>query len=257
MTGLTTFPGTAPRETSATPSDHSATTSDASGARRNMSDAALLLKTATFAAEKHRNQRRKNTEASPYINHPLAVANILSNYGVDHLPTLMAAILHDTVEDTDTTLQEIATLFGDDVASIVEECTDPPNTPVQIRKQLQVDTAPTKSREAQRVKLGDKLHNLYSIREDAPVGWTPRRCQEYFIWARKVTSSCYQALPLIEIAFNDLYENKHFVLNGKIYKCHPDLGEDIVSEEEMVELKRFMGIQKKRKRDGTASPIYY
>jgi (p)ppGpp synthase/HD superfamily hydrolase len=55
-----------------------------------------------------------------FVSFAQAVANILTNYGVDHLPTLMAAILHDTVEDTDTTLQEIASLFGDDVASIVE-----------------------------------------------------------------------------------------------------------------------------------------
>ncbi|KAJ9122355.1 hypothetical protein QFC22_001777 [Naganishia vaughanmartiniae] len=237
----------------------SATTSE-SELGRTMLDAALVLKTAHFAAE--------------------AVANILSTYGVTYLPTLMAAMLHDTVEDTDTTLEEIAREFGEEVANIVEasptssrlsgyqpkltspfhcclqECTDPPNTPYLIRKQLQIDTAPRKSREAQQVKLADKMHNLRSIREDPPVGWTARRCQEYFIWARKVTSSCYPALPQIEMAFDDLYENQHFVMSGKIYKCHPDVGKDVVSEAEMVELKQFMSVQKKRKRNG-AAPIYY
>lgn len=93
--------------------------------------------------------------------------------------------------------------------------------------------------------------------DDSDLGFWLTRSSIFSVWARKVTSSCYQALPLIEIAFNDLYENKHFVLNGKIYKCHPDVGKDVVSEEEMVELKQFMGIQKKRKRNGAASPIYY
>ncbi|KAJ9100570.1 hypothetical protein QFC21_003614 [Naganishia friedmannii] len=214
----------------------SATTSE-SDLTQTMSHAAIILKTASFAAE--------------------AVANILSTYGVTYLPTLMAAILHDTVEDTDTALEEIAREFGEEVANIVEECTDPPDTSYQMRKQLQIETARYKSREAQQVKLADKMHNLKSIREDPPVGWTARRCQEYFIWARNVTISCYQALPLIEIAFDDMYENQHFVLNGKIYKCHPDVGKDVVSEAEMVELKQFMCVQKKRKRSGPASSIYY
>jgi (p)ppGpp synthase/HD superfamily hydrolase len=137
------------------------------------------------------------------------VANILSVYGVTHLPTLQAAVLHDTVEDTDTTEEEISAEFGEEVARIVsvsyccflpriraayrspltvvasrlrdsQECTDPPGLGARARKDLQVTTAPKKSKEAQQVKLADKLHNLRSILEDPPVGWTAQRCQDYF-----------------------------------------------------------------------------
>ena len=134
-----------------------------------------------------------------------------------HLPTLQAAILHDTVEDTDTDLDELVSEFGEEVARIVsvrlgvlpgfavgcislpdclfpllvqQECSDPPGLSSRESKALQVRTAPFKSREPQQVKLGDKLHNLRSIMEDPPVGWTPKRCQEYF------RERCFPLLPL-------------------------------------------------------------
>lgn len=154
--------------------------SSSTGGRDAVKDVAILLKTMEFASRKHEHQRRKNTDSTPYINHPLGVAHILSSYGVTHLPTLQAAILHDTVEDTDTSLEEISEEFGEEVARIVKECTDPAYTSSKDRKALQVKTASGKSKEARQVKLGDKLHNLRSIREDPPVGWTPKRCQEYF-----------------------------------------------------------------------------
>src|SRR5579883_3142358 len=103
-----------------------------------MSNITLLLKTVAFAAEKHVNQRRKNATKSPYINHPIGVANILSEAGVTDLVTLQGALLHDTVEDTNTTFEEIERTFGKEVCNVVRDVTDDKSLPKEQRKMLQV-----------------------------------------------------------------------------------------------------------------------
>src|SRR5207248_6449319 len=117
---------------------------------------ALLLKALAFAAHKHRDQRRKDAEASPYINHPIALADVLVNEGgVTDVDVLCAALLHDTVEDTATTQQELTDAFGSRIARIVAEVTDDKDLPKQERKRLQIEHAPHISREAKLVKLAD------------------------------------------------------------------------------------------------------
>ena len=92
------------------------------------SELARLLDAVAFSADRHRNQRRKDAEASPYINHPIALARLIAaDGGVTDVEVLMAAILHDTVEDTNTSLQELRDRFGDRVAGIVSEVTDDKN----------------------------------------------------------------------------------------------------------------------------------
>ena len=120
----------------------------------------MFVRAASFAAYKHRNQRRKNSAAEPYINHPLSVAARLSSAGVTDAVALVGAVLHDTVEDTDTTLEEVRTLFGDAVAQVVAEVTDNKQLPKAERKRLQVERAHQKSPQAKLIKLGDKLDNL-------------------------------------------------------------------------------------------------
>jgi len=155
-----------------------------------MSSAELLF-CIDFSAKKHKDQRRSDPEETPYINHPVGVAHSLANEGhVEDLNVLKAAILHDTVEDTDTTIEEIEKVFGRHVASIVAEVTDNKNLPKQERKRLQVVNAPKKSREAKLVKLADKLYNLRDLDRVAPVGWTKERVQEYFQWSAKVVKGC-------------------------------------------------------------------
>ncbi|XP_054926863.2 guanosine-3',5'-bis(diphosphate) 3'-pyrophosphohydrolase MESH1 isoform X1 [Dermacentor andersoni] len=149
--------------------------------------AKALIETVNFAAVKHRKQRRKDEDATPYINHPIGVARILTHEAnVYDIPTLQAAILHDTVEDTDTTFEEIERNFGSKVRSIVEEVTDDKSLPKQVRKQLQIEHASGCSREAKLVKLADKLYNLRDLQRCTPVGWSRSRVQEYFGWAEKV-----------------------------------------------------------------------
>jgi guanosine-3',5'-bis(diphosphate) 3'-pyrophosphohydrolase len=124
----------------------------------------LLLRALAFAADRHRGQRRKDVDASPYINHPIAVAQALAEIGgVVDAATLVAALLHDTVEDTDTTLDEIEAWFGAEVRGLVAEVTDDKSLPKQRRKELQVEHAPHRSPKARLVKIADKLANLRDV----------------------------------------------------------------------------------------------
>ena len=146
-----------------------------------------LLEAITFAAAKHRNQRRKDAEASPYINHPLQLAHVLATEGdVTDLKTLMAAVLHDTVEDTETSYDELRERFGQKVANVVMEVTDDKSLPKAERKQRQVEHAPHMSKRAALVKLADKTCNLRDVARSPPTGWTLKRKQEYFDWAKQV-----------------------------------------------------------------------
>lgn len=146
-----------------------------------------LLQAMKFAAEKHANQRRKNPDATPYINHPIEVAEILASVGgIEDEEVLAAAVLHDTVEDTSTTFGEIEGLFGSRIARIVKECTDDRSLEKAERKRLQIVHAPGKSPEAKCVKIADKTCNLASVLADPPKGWSVERQREYFGWAEKV-----------------------------------------------------------------------
>ena len=172
-----------------------------------------VVKAADFAANKHKDQRRKNKSATPYINHPIGVANILTSEGKITDPiVIQAALLHDTVEDTDTTIEEIGDVFGDKIKQIVAEVTDDKNLPKQTRKQIQIDTAHKKSPEAKLVKLADKLHNLRSLDsvEGVPVGWEEKRINEYFIWAFNVVKGLRGTNAMMEKELDKLFQ-KHGV----------------------------------------------
>lgn len=149
----------------------------------------LLLKAISFSAEKHRNQRRKNTEKSPYINHPIDVTNTLWTIGnVRDVSILIAAILHDTIEDTDTQPAEISQMFGEEVLSLVLEVTDDKSLPKQRRKQLQVETAPHKSTGAKLIKLADKCNNVRELIVSPPETWSLERRREYLLWTERVVA---------------------------------------------------------------------
>ena len=168
-----------------------------------------VLRAAAFAAERHRDQRRKGKDASPYINHPLALANLLAHDCGERDPTLLiAALLHDTVEDTGTTLAEIELLFGADVAAIVREVTDDKSLPKDERKRLQVEHAAHISRAAQLVKLADKICNLRDLAGSPPGDWTRQRLREYFDWAKAVVDRMRGVHPQLEELFDREYLRK-------------------------------------------------
>ncbi|MCU0721817.1 MAG: HD domain-containing protein [Pirellula sp.] len=146
-----------------------------------------ILHAMKFAAEKHTRQRRKNADATPYINHPIEVAEHLARVGnISDEDVLIAALLHDTIEDTNTTFDEIERHFGTRVANIVMECTDDKSLEKAERKHLQILNAPKKSAEAKCVKIADKTCNLASIIVDPPSGWSVQRQLDYFVWAEQV-----------------------------------------------------------------------
>ena len=173
---------------------------------------ALLLKALAFAAHKHRDQRRKDAEASPYINHPIALADVLVNEGgVTDEEVLCAALLHDTVEDTDTTPQELAEAFGPRIARIVAEVTDDQELPKAERKRLQVEHAATISREAKLVKLADKICNVRDIVTRPPAKWDLQRRREYFEWAKEVVDRLRGTNARLESAFDAAYEKSRIL----------------------------------------------
>ncbi|KAG5270176.1 hypothetical protein AALO_G00189630 [Alosa alosa] len=173
------------------------------------SDAVILLETVNFAADKHRNQRRKDHEETPYINHPIGVARILSHEGgITDIVVLQAALLHDTVEDTDTTIDELESIFGPTVARIVQEVTDDKSLPKQERKRLQVEHAPHCSQQAKLVKLADKLYNLRDLNRCTPKGWTAERVQEYFEWAVKVVKGLRGTNSALEDLLDQLFRER-------------------------------------------------
>lgn len=152
-------------------------------------DAARLLEAASFAAFKHRDQRRKDVDATPYINHPLDVARILTDAGVDDTDVLMAAILHDTIEDTETIAEELTEHFGERVCGLVLELTDDKKLDKLERKRLQVLKAPSKSDGAKMVKMADKIANLRDMKTP-PVGWDEARVGAYIQFAEMVAGGC-------------------------------------------------------------------
>jgi guanosine-3',5'-bis(diphosphate) 3'-pyrophosphohydrolase len=168
-----------------------------------------LLSAIAFAADKHRDQRRKDASASPYINHPIALANVLANEaGIEDERVLIAAILHDTIEDTETTEQELIRLFGQEITAIVLEVTDDKALPKAERKRLQIEHAPDISRRAKLVKLADKICNLRDIATTQPVDWSVERKREYFDWAKSVVDGLRGVNPGLEHIFDDAYTAK-------------------------------------------------
>ncbi|MBS0394072.1 MAG: bifunctional (p)ppGpp synthetase/guanosine-3',5'-bis(diphosphate) 3'-pyrophosphohydrolase [Proteobacteria bacterium] len=169
----------------------------------------LVLLAAEFAARKHRSQRRKDRDATPYINHPLAVARLLWEEGAVHDPVVIAAaLLHDTIEDTRTTRRELEKHFGRSVAAIVVEVTDNKRLHKQTRKRLQIEHAPHLSRQAKLVKLADKTCNLRDVAASPPAGWGLARKREYFDWAAQVVAGLRGSNARMEKAFDRAYRKR-------------------------------------------------
>ncbi len=171
-------------------------------------DLALLLRAATFSAERHRHQSRKGDDPSPYINHPLEVASILANVGgISDVTTLVAALLHDTVEDTSATPEELEGEFGPEVRLLVEEVTDDKTLEKDVRKRLQIEHTPALSTAAKQIKLGDKICNTRDVVENPPSDWSLQRRREYLDWAERVVAGCRGANAGLEQLFDQVLTN--------------------------------------------------
>ena len=175
----------------------------------DIESAALLFRALGFAAHKHRDQRRKGPDRSPYINHPIALANVLcSECGITDVVVLCAAVLHDTVEDTDTTREELQKNFGKEICEIVMEVSDDKGLQPSERKRLQVKSAARASRKAKLVKIADKICNLRDVVTSPPASWDLRRRQDYFDWAREVIDQIRGVHPGLEELFDRVYAKR-------------------------------------------------
>ena len=172
-------------------------------------DSALINKAVDFATAKHHGQSRKDEANTPYINHPVSLANLLSGHGgITDINVILAALLHDTIEDTDATAEEIEDMFGTAIKNIVLEVTDDKSLPSPVRKRLQIEHASSLSYEARLVKLGDKICNLQDILARPPATWSLQRKREYFDWAREVVDQLRGTHAGLEAMFDEIYENK-------------------------------------------------
>lgn len=162
----------------------------------------LFARALDFAARKHVHQRRKGELAEPYVNHLSDVARLLAEAtdGGD-IELVLAGLLHDTIEDTDTTFAELAKAFGPEVAGLVSEVTDDKTLPKAERKRLQVETAPKKSARARMIKLADKTSNLHSMIASPPKDWSLERRRDYIDWAAKVAKGCAGVNAYLEEEF--------------------------------------------------------
>lgn len=170
-----------------------------------MNDLTTLIQAINFAAEKHSTQKRKGADEQPYINHPLEVLNLLLSVGkIEDYNVLIAAVLHDTIEDTETTKEEITELFGADVCELVLEVTDDKSLPKAERKQKQIEHAPHLSRGARYIKLGDKISNIRDVSENPPDGWSDKRRLEYVEWGEEVIGGLRGVNSSLEKHFDEL-----------------------------------------------------
>ena len=169
----------------------------------------LLLQALAFSAHKHKDQRRKDVDSSPYINHPISLASILCNEGhVTDIDVICGALLHDTVEDTDTTAAELEDRFGPIIRDIVMDVTDDKTLDKPDRKRLQIEHAAHISEQAKLVKLADKISNLRDVVENPPPAWSLERRQGYFDWAKKVIDQLRGTHESLEAIFDSAYANR-------------------------------------------------
>jgi guanosine-3',5'-bis(diphosphate) 3'-pyrophosphohydrolase len=150
-----------------------------------------LMEATLFAADKHRGQKRKDAQKTPYINHPIYVVNLMAGVGgITDIELLQAGMLHDTVEDTETSPEEIEGRFGYAVRSLVMEVTDDKSLEKQERKRIQIEKAPRLSPRAKVIKLADKIANLTDMIASPPALWPLDRRQQYVVWSNKVIAGC-------------------------------------------------------------------
>ena len=169
----------------------------------NRTDLSILFRALGFAADHHRDDRRKGVGASPYINHPIAVASELVGAGVEDVEVIAAALLHDTVEDTWATPEDIGAQFGPRVQELVEAVTDDKSLKSRERRRLQVVHAPDLDPGAKLIKIADKTANVHDVGHDPPASWPLQRRRDYLEWTERVVEGCRGVNDTLERRYDD------------------------------------------------------
>jgi guanosine-3',5'-bis(diphosphate) 3'-pyrophosphohydrolase len=181
----------------------------------------LLFQALSFAADHHRFGRRKGEEASPYINHPIDVAAELAEVGVTDHEILAAALLHDTLEDTDATPADLEREFGPRVRRLVEALTDDPNLSSRERKRLQLERAGSLETDAKGIRIADKICNARDVGFAPAQGWSLDRRREYLDWTEQVVSRCKGALPALDDRYVAVLEEARAQLDAEQRRDQP------------------------------------
>jgi guanosine-3',5'-bis(diphosphate) 3'-pyrophosphohydrolase len=169
------------------------------------SDLEAVLKAVRFSADRHRAQRRKGAADIPYVNHPIEVAEVIWRVGgVRDVAVIVAALLHDTLEDTDATSADLEREFGPEVRALVEEVTDDKSLPKEARKRLQEEHASHKSDGAKLVKLGDKICNVRDVAFSPPADWPLERRRAYLDWADRVVAGLRGVNQALETHYDEM-----------------------------------------------------
>ena len=181
-----------------------------------------MLKAASYAAEAHKFQTRKS-DGSAYICHPLRVAHFLAECAVQDPVVLIAAVLHDGVEDTSATNEDIRAEFGDEVADVVAEVSDDRSLSAAERKRAQLEHIEAKSKRARQVKAADMYDNLSSLIEQSPPGWSAERTRGYFVWKYLIWKRGIRGRTgtLLDVKLGGLFESCIPDGNGKIVPVIP------------------------------------
>lgn len=156
-----------------------------------------------LAIERHGGEVRPNLGREPKINHIEEVARLVRESGGSESEEA-SAWLHDIVEDTDTTIEEILELFGKEIAELVDGLTDPPEfsaMPLALRKSQQAQRLSLKSDEVKRIKLCDQISNVRSVVNDPPLDWDKRKCLEYIQGAKKIFDVSYRVSEYLDKDF--------------------------------------------------------
>lgn len=178
-----------------------------------------IINACLFATIRHGNQQRKGRSCSPFIIHPLRVSRTLLDITND--PVLAsAAILHDTIEDTGTTYEQLLAQFGKEIADLVAEVTDDITLPKRQSKEILLAKMPTLSYEAQLLKIADQIDNVGEVGYDPPVSWSFDTRRGYVGWcnklvyAAKAASTTTEGQALIKL-FNRTYTSTMLLIGAQ------------------------------------------
>ena len=192
----------------------------------------LLIDAFQFASYKHRFQFRKGENHQAYIVHPAAVCKILSDSGVTDVEILCGALLHDTVEDTQTTFEELEEKFGPKITQYVRELTDDKSLDKISRKKSHLAEAYVESKGAQMINLADRINNCESLIESCPMSLGPhKKAQGYIVWSKKIADAVKGTNPNLDKRFEDLLTKNIHMEDGSECPALPDGDLDVALEE--------------------------
>ncbi len=172
-----------------------------------------VFRALSFAANAHKNQRRKGAGGSPYVNHLIECATLLADVAkIDNTLVIQATILHDILEDTSVTEDQLLALVGEEVVEYVKAVTDDKHLNLEERRAAQLTHMKSANNAVRLIKLADHCSNIASI----PADWTKERIESYMTWSHDVASHCFTASPELAVEYIKRYKQSKKVVSQTI-----------------------------------------